>query len=355
MSNNIPIFTMLVGLPGSGKSTYAKKLTEETNAVHLNPDTIRKEMTGSEECFDKDKEVFEYIAKTAKETLKAGVDVIYDATNLSSKKRAAFLAGLGKVECVKQCVIVATPYAVCLNNNQARERHVPEKVIEEMYRSVVIPYFFEGWDDIMIHYNKPEYETLHGYPENFAAEYMNYSQDNFHHAETLGEHSLWVQNSVVKMGYSPISSLGIAAAIHDCGKPFTKSFTDIKGNPTKDAHYYGHHCVGGYEALFFDIPRSQKLEVATYVSYHMEPYFWKEERTKAKKEKQWGTAFFNAIMDLNKADEVSRALEEPLIVRSAQGAGRSEIADTKVANEQCTVRNELPDLEMNEVDADFEK
>ena len=309
MTNNIPVFTMLVGLPGSGKSTYASKLAIETGAVHLNPDAIRKEMTGSEECFDKDKEVFEYIAKAAKEGLEAGRDVVYDATNLSSKKRAAFLAGLGKVECVKQCIIIATPYAVCLNNNQARERHVPEKVIEEMYKSITIPYYFEGWDDISIHYNKPEYEALHGYPESFAPGYMNYSQDNRHHAETLGEHSLWVQNAVVKMGYSPISSLGIAAAIHDCGKPVTKTFTNMKGEPTKDAHYYGHHCVGGYETLFFNIPRSQKLEVAAYVSYHMDPYFWKEEKTVEKKKRLWGHEFFGAIMDLHKADDRSRLSE----------------------------------------------
>lgn len=341
MKNNIPVFTMLVGLPGSGKSTYAKKLTEETNAVYLNPDTIRKEMTGSEECFDKDKEVFEYITKAAKEHLKAGKDVVYDATNRSSKKRTAFLNGLAGIPCKKRCVLIATPYAVCLNNNQARERHVPEKVIEEMYRSITIPYFFEGWDDIFIHYNKPEYETLHGYPERFALQYIDFPHDNHNHAETIGQHSLWIQKNVIEMGYSPTSSLGIAAAIHDCGKPFTKSFTDIKGNPTKDAHYYGHHCVGGYEALFFDIPKIQKLEVAAYVSYHMEPYFWKEEKTKTKKEKQWGTAFFNAIMDLNKADEISRALEEPLIVRNAQGAERSEIPDTNIVeNEKYSSQQE---------------
>ena len=43
-----PTFTMMVGLVGSGKSTYAKQLAEETNAIICSSDAIREELCGDE-------------------------------------------------------------------------------------------------------------------------------------------------------------------------------------------------------------------------------------------------------------------------------------------------------------------
>ena len=43
-----PAFTMMVGLVGSGKSTYAKQLAEETNAIICSSDAIREELCGDE-------------------------------------------------------------------------------------------------------------------------------------------------------------------------------------------------------------------------------------------------------------------------------------------------------------------
>lgn len=43
---NKPTFTMMVGLPGSGKSTYAKELADRTNAKLCSSDAIREELTG---------------------------------------------------------------------------------------------------------------------------------------------------------------------------------------------------------------------------------------------------------------------------------------------------------------------
>ena len=47
-----PTFTMMVGLVGSGKSTYAKQLAEETNAIICSSDAIRKELCGDENSQD---------------------------------------------------------------------------------------------------------------------------------------------------------------------------------------------------------------------------------------------------------------------------------------------------------------
>jgi predicted kinase len=78
--------------------------------------------------------------------------VIYDATNLSYKKRKIFLERLN-TECHKKCVLVATPYEKCLEQNNQRNRKVPEKAIEKMYKNFFVPQYYEGWDGIEIVYN----------------------------------------------------------------------------------------------------------------------------------------------------------------------------------------------------------
>ena len=43
---SIPIFTMLVGLPASGKSTYAQELAKEYNSTVFSSDALRAELWG---------------------------------------------------------------------------------------------------------------------------------------------------------------------------------------------------------------------------------------------------------------------------------------------------------------------
>lgn len=47
-----PTFVMLVGLPGSGKSTLAKDIKDTYHGTIFSSDSIREELTGSEECMD---------------------------------------------------------------------------------------------------------------------------------------------------------------------------------------------------------------------------------------------------------------------------------------------------------------
>ena len=93
-----PTFVMMVGLPGSGKSTLAKDIKDTYHGTIFSSDSIREELTGSEECMDQDKEVFQTLHRRIKEYLieHQGTDgcAIYDACNISYKKRMAFLREL---------------------------------------------------------------------------------------------------------------------------------------------------------------------------------------------------------------------------------------------------------------------
>ena len=84
-----PMFIMMCGLPGSGKSSNAKALSKIYNAIICSSDAIREEVTGSVSNQDKDPEVFKILHDRIKENLSRGISVIYDACNISYKKRMA--------------------------------------------------------------------------------------------------------------------------------------------------------------------------------------------------------------------------------------------------------------------------
>ena len=295
-------FTMMVGLVGSGKSTYAKQLAEETNAIICSSDAIREELCGDENSQDNNEEVFKILHSRIKESLKNGKNVIYDATNINSKRRRAFLSELRKIPCVKKCVIMATPFEMCCIQNRSRDRVVPYEVIERMYKNWNTPHWFEGWNVIEIKF--PDDFEISNVIGIWISDHMDYDQDNPHHSCTLGQHC-----NLVGQALKDDMLLHCAGLLHDCGKPFTKSFVNSKGEKTDVAHYYQHHCVGAYDSLFFRYPDEvDRLDVSVLINLHMMPYFWEKdkehgEKTRQKYQKLWGDELYNNVMKLHEADK----------------------------------------------------
>lgn len=297
-----PAFTMMVGLVGSGKSTYAKQLAEETNAIICSSDAIREELCGDENSQDNNEEVFKILHSRIKKNLKNGKNVIYDATNINSKRRRAFLSELKRIQCVKKCVVMATPFEVCCNQNESRNRVVPYEVIERMYKNWNTPYWFEGWNEIEIKF--PDAFEINNVIGIWISDHMDYDQDNPHHSCTLGQHC-----NLVGHALKDDMLLHCAGLLHDCGKPFTKSFINSKGEETDIAHFYQHHCVGAYDSLFFKYPDEvDRLDVSVLINLHMMPYFWEKdkehgEKTRQKYQKLWGDGLYNNVMKLHEADK----------------------------------------------------
>lgn len=310
-------FYMLVGLPGSGKTSYAKEMlaaaeTEGRQIAWISSDRIRGELYGSEEEQRNPAKVFDEMRLRTVEALCGGSDVIYDACNINSKKRKAFLAALKRFDCEKICLIAATPYAVCLERNAQRSRKVPEQAIERMYTAWWTPAPFEGWDQIRLCY-APGSEGLFGEAEAFAEKYMAYDQTNPHHLETLGEHVRRAGAYLREKGVDANANLIAAAMLHDCGKPFTRSL-EIKENGRKVAHYYRHENVGSYDALFYDLKGRGKteqdiLEISILIGLHMTPFSWKKTDGHAKKRELWGDALYEKVKLLNEADIASKTEE----------------------------------------------
>lgn len=254
---------MMIGLPGSGKSTVARKLSERENAVIVSSDDIRKELFGNDENQSNNKKVFKIVEERIKENLKQR-NVIYDATNINYKKRMLFLQKIKDVE--KIAFLVLTPYRECLYRNGQRERHVPTYVIKRMYCNFYIPQYYEGFDNIMI-FNNSSMNLNFNTDELF--ERLSYiSQDNPYHTLTIGKHCL---KAAAQFDEEEQDILFKAALYHDIGKEFTKQFVNCKGEKTDIAHYYDHEKVSAYKAMFYlmDEPKWKVLYICRLIQWHM--------------------------------------------------------------------------------------
>lgn len=299
---NNPTFIMMCGLPGSGKSYKAQQLAVEYNANIHSSDAIREELLGDINRQDSNGVVFTTLHNRVKEDLRNGKSCIFDATNTTYKRRMAFLQELKNIPCEKTCVVMATPYEQCLKNDAARERHVPEYVIEKMYRQFDIPWYYEGWDDIWIEYFSNSRNSF-GLAQDFAHNFKDYNQNNSHHALTLGEHCLQAVKYLDEHNASP--SVRYATMIHDCGKPFCKTFVSGKGEVTEQAHYYAHEHTGSYDSLFYDMLCSN-LYVAVLIRWHMQPYYIEKDNNDKLRDKYkclWGEKLYRDIMKLHEADK----------------------------------------------------
>lgn len=266
---NRPTLILLVGIPGSGKTTYAKKYIEEhPGTVHLTSDGIRKELHGDESIQDNPGEVFAIMQKRAIAGLDFGYSVIYDATNITRKDRAGIIGACPKFAKI-ECHIVWAQIEVCIERDAARKRTVGKEVIDRMLKRFQAPYYDEGIHEIKV-IRPDDLNYIHYLGNTFDA--MKIPHDNPHHTLDIYNHCCEAQDYIYDSNKDDTGLLALAAMMHDAGKPYCKAFVDGKGNPCETAHYYQHQCVGAWIAYGL-YGESVPVDVAWLVSVHMEPFF----------------------------------------------------------------------------------
>lgn len=259
----MPNFIMLVGIPASGKDTWAREyIKNHPNTVIHSSDDIREELYGDASCQESPAKVFELMRSRTLRDLHAGKDVIYNATNLTYKNRKSILSQLKKINhLLCYCKIFVAPVEVCKERNAKRDRVVPDFVYDRMLQSFQVPFYGEGFDNIeIIHTYDGDKRS---YMKSIAAKVEAFGdQKNPHHTLSLFDHCQECGRLMFERGYSD----AVAGSIHDYGKIYTQSF-DEDGV----AHYYQHEAYSAYLALCFGF----RLEVATIVNYHMLCYNYK--------------------------------------------------------------------------------
>lgn len=288
-------FIMMIGLPGSGKSSWA----EAQGIKVFSSDTMREEYYGDASFQGDNNLIFELLHKRIIENLEAGNDSIFDATNLNSKKRRHFLSKIADLDVEKIAVVVAKPIEQCIENDKLRKRHVPEYVINRMRTQFQIPMLQEGFDEIKLCFDG--YEVHDEYDFDYLMDKaLDFDQKNSHHSLSLGRHL-----TVVGLTCSsfPIPGLATAGLLHDIGKMKTQSFKE--GHT--DAHYYEHQNVSTYDSMFIlkqgAYPDDAILKICQYISWHMYPYAIKQEKTKNRFIDFVGQEFYDNLMILHEADK----------------------------------------------------
>lgn len=144
---------LMMGVPGSGKTTYAKKFIGD-NDIYVSRDEIRFELvTEDEPYFSKEDEVLKaFISKVDEGITKAKRYVVADATHLNAGSRAKLLKNLHNKPDNVYVLYVAVPLEVALERNAQRSGRalVPETSIRNMFQSLSLPKKEEGIDVVLL-------------------------------------------------------------------------------------------------------------------------------------------------------------------------------------------------------------
>jgi predicted kinase len=289
MRNNEPEhleLLLLIGASGSGKSRYT---SNKDNYFVVSSDDVRMELFGTlTRQNDEDNElVFKEVHKSIEHLLNMGA-TIYDATNLSRKRRIHFYNHTlpkmvhsyrkDKFKGVKAIVFIE-PFSVIKENNKKKpsEQQVPKYDLIKMYQTLQIPRIGVDCDDIEIHGETDFFNKKISYRDllsvNSLKDLMEYvskpyrdemkklfgPHDTPYHLESIEEHiDMCIKNA------EGDEVLKLAAMFHDLGKAFTK----------KEGRYLNHQFLSSMYAMkafseISDMPDNVKRVVFEIIYQHM--------------------------------------------------------------------------------------
>ena len=128
---------VMVGCPGSGKSTYAGELVLRENATIICGDSIREELYGDASIQGNWTEIHDKIEEYVAECASHGWPVVLDGTHYRASYRREAIALLRSYGYTTiTAVVIEASLAKCLAQNFKRKRHVPDYVIKGIHEKL---------------------------------------------------------------------------------------------------------------------------------------------------------------------------------------------------------------------------
>jgi predicted kinase len=150
MNNTIYI---AVGLPGSGKSTYAKNFIKDKDIEYLSSDELRAKFGSGETDQTCTNQVFGHIKRKVDEFLKDGKNVLVDATSVNRRERSDYTNTAKKYGAKVVALVFKMDRDGLIARNQKRGseggRVVPTFVIDKMLAKFEEPSTNEGIDEVI--------------------------------------------------------------------------------------------------------------------------------------------------------------------------------------------------------------
>lgn len=158
---NKNILYIMIGAPGSGKTTIAKNTcSAQNNTIHISRDEIRFSLLQNKDnYFSKERETYKEFTQQISKNLATGYNVIADATHLNKKSRYHLFHNIhyDRSKTTVVGIYMKIPLEMCLEHNEKRKgtpTYVPPHDLYNMYEHLQPPNYNEPFDYIYIYDGK---------------------------------------------------------------------------------------------------------------------------------------------------------------------------------------------------------